>query len=115
MTSLARPWKSTGTKGTASPSRFTSNAWKSSWPHCSIPFRAQEEVRLTYREQPLKHTYVPDLICHGQIIVELKAVKELADEHRAQLLNYLKATGRPLGLLVNFGHHPGLQWERLVF
>ena len=83
--------------------------------HCRIPFRAQEEVRLTYREQPLKHTYVPDLICHGQIIVELKAVKELADEHRAQLLNYLKATGRPLGLLVNFGHHPGLQWERLVF
>jgi GxxExxY protein len=83
--------------------------------HCRIPFRAQEEVRLTYREQPLKHTYVPDLICHGQIIVELKTVKELADEHRAQLLNYLKATGRPLGLLVNFGHHPGLQWERLVF
>jgi GxxExxY protein len=83
--------------------------------HYRIPFRAQEEVRLTYREQPLKHTYVPDLICHGQIIVELKAVKELADEHRAQLLNYLKATGRPLGLLVNFGHHPGLQWERLVF
>jgi len=83
--------------------------------HCRIPFRAQEEVRLSYREQPLKHTYVPDLICHGQIIVELKTVKELADEHRAQLLNYLKATGRPLGLLVNFGHHPGLQWERLVF
>ena len=83
--------------------------------HLGIPFHAQEEVRLTYREQPLKHTYVPDLICHGQIIVELKAVKELADEHRAQLLNYLKATGRPLGLLVNFGHHPGLQWERLVF
>jgi GxxExxY protein len=83
--------------------------------HHSIPFHAQQEIRLTYRGQTLKQSYIPDLICHGQIIVELKAVKELADEHRAQLLNYLKATGCPLGLLVNFGHHPGLQWERLVF
>ena len=83
--------------------------------HHRIPFHAQQEIRLTYRGQTLKQSYIPDLICHGQIIVELKAVKELADEHRAQLLNYLKATGCPLGLLVNFGHHPGLQWERLVF
>jgi GxxExxY protein len=82
--------------------------------HRGIRFQAQEEIHLTYRGQPLKHTYIPDLICHGQIIVELKAVKELADEHRAQLLNYLKASACPLGLLINFGHHPGLQWERLV-
>jgi GxxExxY protein len=82
--------------------------------HRGIPFHAQQEIRLTYRGQLLKHAYIPDVICHGNIIVELKAVKELADEHRAQLLNYLKATGCPLGLLVNFGHHPGLQWERLV-
>ena len=83
--------------------------------HLGIPFQAQQEIRLSYRGQTLKQSYIPDLICHGQIIIELKAVKELADEHRAQLLNYLKATGCPLGLLINFGHHPGLQWERLVF
>jgi GxxExxY protein len=82
--------------------------------HRGIPFRAQEEICLTYRGHTLKQSYIPDLICHERIIVELKAVKDLADEHRAQLLNYLKATGCPLGLLVNFGHHPGLQWERLV-
>jgi len=82
--------------------------------HRSIPFQAQREIRLIYRGQTLHQSYIPDLICHEKIIVELKAVKELADEHRAQLLNYLKATGCALGLLVNFGHHPGLQWERLV-
>jgi GxxExxY protein len=82
--------------------------------HRGVPFGAQHEIRLTYRDHTLKQSYIPDLICHERIIVELKAVKELADEHRAQLLNYLKATGCPLGLLVNFGHHPGLQWERLV-
>jgi GxxExxY protein len=50
----------------------------------------------------------------GKIIVELKAVKLLTDEHRAQVLNYLKASGLQLGLLVNFGHYPGLEWERIV-
>jgi GxxExxY protein len=79
-----------------------------------ILFAAQQEISLTYRDQRLRHSYLPDLLCHGQIIVELKAVKELTDEHRAQVLNYLKASGLKLGLLVNFGHFPGLQWERLV-
>jgi GxxExxY protein len=46
--------------------------------------------------------------------LELKAVSELADEHRAQVQNYLKATGFKLGLLVNFGHYPKLQIERVV-
>lgn len=46
--------------------------------------------------------------------LELKAVSELADEHRAQVQNYLKATGFKLGLLVNFGHYPKIQFERLV-
>lgn len=82
--------------------------------HLDIPFDAQRNLVLHYRDQALRHGYVPDLICFGKIIVELKAVKELNDEHRAQLLNYLKATDMKLGLLVNFGHHPALQWERIV-
>jgi GxxExxY protein len=69
---------------------------------------------LEYKGQLLKHSYVPDFVCFNQIIVEIKAVSSLADEHRAQVINYLHATGIQLGLLVNFGHHPKLQWERLV-
>ena len=46
--------------------------------------------------------------------MEIKAVKELCDEHRAQVHNYLKATGHKLGLLVNFGHYPQVEWERIV-
>lgn len=80
----------------------------------SIPFSAQSELTLTYRGRELKHRYIPDLICFDKIIVELKAVSELTDEHRAQVLNYLNATGFKLGLLVNFGHYPKLEWERIV-
>jgi GxxExxY protein len=49
-----------------------------------------------------------------KIIVEIKAVKLLVDEHRAQVINYLKSTGKQLGLLINFGHHPRLEHERYV-
>ncbi|MDT8390965.1 MAG: GxxExxY protein [Lentisphaeria bacterium] len=79
-----------------------------------IPFQAQSELELTYRGQVLNHRYIPDVTCYDKIIVELKAVAELTDVHRAQVMNYLKATGFKLGLLVNFGHHPGLQYERIV-
>jgi len=79
-----------------------------------IPFIAQQQLQLTYKSHPLKSQYIPDAICFDKIIVELKAVKELTDEHRAQVHNYLKATGYRLGLLVNFGHYPKLQYERIV-
>lgn len=79
-----------------------------------IPFVAQPELALSYKGVPLKQTYKPDFICYGKIIVELKAVKEIAPEHKAQLLNYLKATGLELGLLVNFGHYPKAQIERII-
>lgn len=82
--------------------------------HLNIPYLAQVGLPLFYRAKPLKHSYIPDLLCFGEIIVELKAVKNLTDEHRAQVLNYLKASGLQLGLLVNFGHYPGLEWERIV-
>lgn len=82
--------------------------------HQRIPYDAQTEIQLDYRDIKLRHTYIPDVTCYAKIIVELKAVKELTDEHRAQVLNYLKATKLKLGLLVNFGHYPGLQWERIV-
>ncbi len=79
-----------------------------------IPFMEKPRLKLTYKGQELTHEYIPDFLCFGSIIVELKAVKQLADEHRAQVINYLKSTGRQLGLLVNFGHYPMLEHERFV-
>jgi GxxExxY protein len=79
-----------------------------------IPFVVQPELVLSYKGTRLKQTYKPDFVCFEKIIVELKAVSGLADEHRAQVHNYLRATGVKLGLLVNFGHHPLLEWERIV-
>ncbi|HEV3343571.1 MAG TPA: GxxExxY protein [Pirellulales bacterium] len=80
----------------------------------SLPFHPQRELALKYKGRLLEQKYRPDFICFERIIVEIKAVKELCDEHRAQVHNYLKATGYKLGLLINFGHHPKLEYERIV-
>lgn len=79
-----------------------------------IRFQPQSELTLNYKGRPLKQTYKPDFICFDNIIVEIKAVSALTNDHRAQVHNYLKATGFKLGLLVNFGHHPKVEWERIV-
>jgi len=79
-----------------------------------ILFVPKRSLSLEYKGRPLRARYEPDLICYGKIVVELKAVTELTDEHRAQVQNYLKATGYKLGLLVNFGHYPKAQIERIV-
>ena len=79
-----------------------------------IPFQRKVELTLTYKGEPLTKTYEADLICYGKIILELKAVKDIGNEHRAQLFNYLKATGLRLGLLVNFGHYPKATVERII-
>jgi len=79
-----------------------------------VSFHAQPDVQLTYKGLPLKQSYKPDLICYKQIIVEIKAVKEIAPQHEAQILNYLKATGIRLGLLVNFGSYPKATVKRYV-
>jgi GxxExxY protein len=79
-----------------------------------VPFRAQLSLPLFYKGVPLKHAYVPDFICFDKIVLEIKAVSELTNEHRAQVFNYLKATSYRLGLLVNFCHYPRLESERIV-
>jgi len=79
-----------------------------------VPVIAKPSLTISYRGRILKQTYEPDYVCFVKIIVELKAVSALADEHRAQLLNYLHVTGFPLGLLVNFGHYPRLEYERIA-
>lgn len=79
-----------------------------------IPFRAHPELGLAYKGRTLKQVYIPDFVCFEKFVLELKAVKALDDVHRAQVHNYLKATGYRLGLLVNFGHYPKIEYERIV-
>ncbi len=79
-----------------------------------VPFAAQQEIRLEYGGQPLRQMYLADFVCYGKIILELKAVSKIVPEYRAQTINYLKATGYQLGILVNFGHYPALETERIV-
>ena len=79
-----------------------------------IPFEAHRELRLTYRGRELRQRYIPDLICYDKIIVELKAVSYLTQDHDAQVLNYLNASGMQLGILANFGHYPKLECRRIA-
>jgi GxxExxY protein len=79
-----------------------------------IPFDAQTPLSLSYKGRTPKQTFKPDIICYGNIVVELKAVIKILDEHRAQVFNYLRASGLRLGYLINFGHYPKLEYERIV-
>ena len=79
-----------------------------------IPFFAQPELRLTYKGQALAQTFKPDLVCFEKVILELKTVDVLTDKHRAQLMNYLHATGMKLGFLINFAAHPKVEIVRMV-
>ena len=80
----------------------------------SLPFQAQVPLVVLYKGQALRRQYVADLVCYDQIIVELKALERLSGREEAQLLNYLKATSFPVGLLINFGHSTKLEWKRFV-
>jgi GxxExxY protein len=79
-----------------------------------IPFEACKELAILYKGMPLKKKYVADVVCFGKIIVELKALDQLSGREEAQLLNYLKATGLHVGILINFGAHGHLELERYV-
>lgn len=82
--------------------------------HQKIPAISKPTLELSYRGRKLTQKYGPDFVCFQKIILELKAASASVDEHRAQVLNYLNATGFELGLLVNFGHYPRLEYERLA-
>lgn len=78
-----------------------------------IPFVSHPRLQLYYKGRPLKKVYEADLIVIGEIIIELKAVKTLLPEHEAQLINYLRATRKRVGYLVNFAA-PRVQWQRII-
>jgi GxxExxY protein len=79
-----------------------------------IPYLSKPVQQLSYRDRILEQTYAPDFLCFDKILVEIKSVSQLIDEHRAKVMNYLHATNRELGLLVNFGQYPKLGYERFA-
>jgi len=80
----------------------------------SIAHEEQLCLKLEYKGHELQQVYQLDFLYFDKIILEIKAVKKLTDKHRAQIVNYLKGTGLKLGLLVNFGHYPKLEYERFI-
>lgn len=80
----------------------------------NIPFEAQKELKIEYKELKLKKEYVADFICYGQIIVEVKACQGLTAREEGQLINYMKATRMRVGVLINFCSQVRLEWKRYV-
>lgn len=79
-----------------------------------IPWQSKPPLQILYKGEPLVRAYYPDLLVCSEIVVELKAAKALSAEHEAQLFNYLKATRKCVGYLLNFGSYPKLEWKRFV-
>jgi GxxExxY protein len=79
-----------------------------------VPFESQTPLTILYKGHRLKKEYIADLVCYQQVIVELKALDQLSGREEAQILNYLKATGLRVGLLINFGNPAKLEWKRFV-
>ena len=71
--------------------------------HRRIPFEREVKLQLSYKGQELEAKYSVDFVCYGAVVVELKALARLSGTEEAQVINYLKATGLEVGLLVNFG------------
>lgn len=80
-----------------------------------LPFVSQKILHITYKDCLLKKEYIADFVYYNQIIVELKALDKLAGREESQILNYLKATKMKVGLLINFGSSPKLEWKRFVY
>lgn len=80
---------------------------------CNVPYKREYELDIYYKGDLLKKKYYADFICFDKIIVELKALSKISNEHDAQVLNYLKASDYRLGLLINFGEQ-SLKFKRLV-
>jgi len=80
----------------------------------NIPFVSKQELEILYDGIPLKNKYIADLVCYEKIIIELKAVSKINNQHKAQLMNYMAITGCKLGLLINFNSYPKTEIIRWV-
>ena len=81
----------------------------------NIPFIAQNNIAIQYKEITLSKQFIADLIYFDNIIVELKAVDNLSGKEESQIINYLKATQMKVGILINFGSRGKLEWKRFVY
>ena len=79
-----------------------------------IPFKSQAIIGIAYKGKPLDKTYQPDFVCFDEVRVEIKAISGLSGIEEAQLINYLKATGLKVGILLNFGSK-SLEYKRFVY
>jgi GxxExxY protein len=79
-----------------------------------IRFTAQAELDVFFKGHLLTPKYRPDLLVFGEIVIELKALKELCTEHDAQLFNYMRIARKHVGYLINFGKKGELEWKRFV-
>ena len=82
--------------------------------HKNVHFVSQQELEILYNGIPLTKKYVADIVCYDKIIIEIKAVQKITNQHKAQLLNYLVATNYKLGLLINFNSYPKAEIIRMV-
>ena len=80
----------------------------------AISYEREKEFLIFYRGNLLKHNFYADFVVFDKIILEIKCVKTLTDEHFSQCINYLKVTGNKLALLVNFGRYK-LEYQRIVY
>ena len=90
------------------------NALEEEFTLRGIPFEAKRRIDVIYKGRNCGNYYSPDFICYDKIIVEIKAVESIHEKHKAQLMNYLKATGYKVGFLVNFGSYPKVLIYRVV-
>ena len=81
--------------------------------NANIPCEKEKKISIKYNDIILNKKYIADFVCFDKIIIEMKAVSNLCSEHESQILNYLKATGLKVGLLINFGSQ-SLEWKRFV-
>lgn len=80
--------------------------------NAGVPYEREKQIKVQYKGETLMHDYYADFVCYESIIIELKAVETVLPIHKAQTINYLKATGFQLGFLINFGEE-SLNIERL--
>ena len=80
----------------------------------NIPYQTQVRIRIRYKEVHLNRYFIADLIAYEKILIELKSTAKLTGSDEAQLLNYLKATRLPIGILINFGSAGRLEWRRYI-
>ena len=79
----------------------------------NIPFEREKHLAVRYRDITLSKYYIADFICYDKIVLELKALSEINNDHKSQIINYLKMTNMQLGIIINFGKD-SLDYERVI-